>query len=171
MSPKNNKKADMFCMKFSSTPNTSVQKCLYPLFQNQRSHFLLPPLFWRISQPSDQDQHNGKRTYCQLPPLLFWINLKDTASHIFMDSLVVDHSPEYFLNFLQTCISHNCWAKFSNKSSQDYWEMHLWVKNLNLLIFTHASTQNPLPGSYHHLQGEGNYSFPPGSVFWKSFFP
>ena len=54
--PKNNKKADRLSMKFSSTSNTSEQKCLYPLFQNQSSHFLVPPLFRRISQPSGQDQ-------------------------------------------------------------------------------------------------------------------
>ena len=35
---KNNKKADRLCMKFSSNSNTSVQRCLYPLFQNQRAH-------------------------------------------------------------------------------------------------------------------------------------
>ena len=39
-----NKKADRLYMKFSSTSNTNVQRYLYlyPLFQNQSSHFLLP---------------------------------------------------------------------------------------------------------------------------------
>ena len=35
----------MFCMEFSSTPNTSVQRCLNPIFQNQHLLFALPPLF------------------------------------------------------------------------------------------------------------------------------
>ena len=39
---KSNKKADRLYMKFSSTSNTSVQRYLYPLFQNQSPHFLLP---------------------------------------------------------------------------------------------------------------------------------
>ena len=39
-----------------------------------------------ISQPSGQDQQNGKRTYCRLPPQSFRINFKDTPSHITMDS-------------------------------------------------------------------------------------
>ena len=52
---KNNEKADRLCMKFSSAFNTSVQRCLYPLFQNQRPHFLLLHLFQRMSQPSVQD--------------------------------------------------------------------------------------------------------------------
>ena len=34
LSPKNNKKADTFCMKFSLTSNSNVEMCLYPLFQN-----------------------------------------------------------------------------------------------------------------------------------------
>ena len=46
---KNNKKGDRLCMKFSLTSNTSVQRCLYPLFQNQCPHFLLSPLFWKLS--------------------------------------------------------------------------------------------------------------------------
>ena len=39
-----------------------------------------------MSQPSGQDQQNGKRTYCRLPPQSFRINFKDTPSHITMDS-------------------------------------------------------------------------------------
>ena len=54
LSPKNNKRADRLCIKFSSTFNTSVLRCLYPLFQNQHPHFLLPHLFRRISQPPGQ---------------------------------------------------------------------------------------------------------------------
>ena len=42
-------------MKFSSTSSTSVQWCLYPLFQNQRPHFLLLHLS-EDSQLSGQDQ-------------------------------------------------------------------------------------------------------------------
>ena len=84
LSPKNNKKADTLCMKFSLTSNSNVEMCLYPLFQNQRSHFLLPPLFQRISKPSCHDHQNG--TYCRLPPLSFRINFKDTPSHVFMGS-------------------------------------------------------------------------------------
>ena len=38
-------------MKFSSTFNISLQRCLYPLFQNQRRHFLVLHLFRRTSQP------------------------------------------------------------------------------------------------------------------------
>ena len=67
LSPKKHKKVDRLCMKFSSPSNVSVQRCLYCLFQNQRPYFLLLHLFWRISQPSGQDQQNCKRTYCWLP--------------------------------------------------------------------------------------------------------
>ena len=62
----------------SSWTNTSVQRCLYPLFQNQSPYFLLSPLFLELFQPSGQNQQNGKLTY-------FTINFKDTPSHISMD--------------------------------------------------------------------------------------
>ena len=72
-------------MKFSSTSNTSVQRCLYPLFQNQSPHFLLPPLIRRISQSSYQNQQNGKQTYYH--PLIFLWTFK---------GFIIS---EHFLNF------------------------------------------------------------------------
>ena len=48
--PKNNKRVDRLCIKFSSTFNTSVLRCIYPLFQNQHPQFLLLHIFRRISQ-------------------------------------------------------------------------------------------------------------------------
>ena len=68
--------------------NTSVQRCLYPLFQNQSPHFLLSSLFWKLSQPLGQDQQNSKQTYCQLPIIIFLWTPKGFIS------------PESFLNFL-----------------------------------------------------------------------
>ena len=46
-----NEKADRVCTEFSSSSNTSKQRCLYPLFQNQSPHFL-PPLFSTFSSGS-----------------------------------------------------------------------------------------------------------------------
>ena len=80
---KSNKKADSLCMKFSSTSSTSVQRCLYPKIN---APIFCCPFFWKLSQPSGQDQQNGKQTYCWIPPYSFSINVKDTASHISMDS-------------------------------------------------------------------------------------
>ena len=72
-------------MKFSSTSNTSVQRYLYSLFQNQRPHLSLLHLFRRISQLLCQDQQNSKRT--RIHSLIFLWTLKGFIS------------PEYFLNF------------------------------------------------------------------------
>ena len=38
-------------MKFSSSTDTSVQRCLYPLFQNQRLHFCCPLFFEEYLNP------------------------------------------------------------------------------------------------------------------------
>ena len=84
---KNYKKADRVCMTFSLTPNTSLQRCLNLLFQNQCLLIQLPPLFQRISQSPSQGQQNGKRTHCRLSPYSFRINFKDTSSRISIDPL------------------------------------------------------------------------------------
>ena len=51
LSPKNNKRADILCIKFSSTFNTSVQRYLYPLFQNHHPiPWFLQNISWIFSQ-------------------------------------------------------------------------------------------------------------------------
>ena len=56
LSPKSNKLVDRLWMQFSS-----ISKSTPPPFS-------AAPLFRRISQASGQDQQNGKRIYCRLPP-------------------------------------------------------------------------------------------------------
>ena len=48
-------------------------------------------------------------------------------------------------------------------------QIHLWVKKLNLFIFTHDPKQYSPPGFYHYRQADGNIPFLPDSVFWKYF--
>ena len=86
---KNNKKTSNLCMKFSSTFNTSVEMCLYPLFQDRRRKF-----FWRMSQPSGQDQKNGEQTTLALQNLLRGYIFSYLHGHL--QRLIC---PEYFLNF------------------------------------------------------------------------
>ena len=76
-------------------------------------------------------------------------------------------SPEYFLNFCQTCMSHHGYGKISNlwwkfMHYLDYWEIHLRAKKIDLFIFAHVPKQ-----TLH--QAEGNYPFHPNSVFWRIF--
>ena len=72
----------------------SVKRCLYPLFQNLCPHFLLSPLFWKLSPPSGQDQKNGKQTYRRLPQLTSRIH-----PLIFLWTPKGFISPESFLDF------------------------------------------------------------------------
>ena len=51
LSPKINKKEDKVCMKFSSNPNTSVQRYLNPLFQNQNPLFCCSLFFEEYLYP------------------------------------------------------------------------------------------------------------------------
>ena len=49
--------------------------------------------------------------------------------------------------------------------------MHLWVKKLNLLNFTHAPKQNSPPGFYLYPPGRPELPLPPEQHFLKIFFP
>ena len=156
LSPKNLKTAYKLCMKFSSTIyaevpispiNTNVQRCLYPLFQAQRPHFLMLHLFRRISQLSGQDQQNDKETYCWLRPYSFRINFKDTPSHIFMDSKGVYLAIIFLEFFCQNCISQHGCEKFqihAVKITRKY------ICQSKDWMFIHAPKQISPSGFYHH---------------------
>ena len=141
-----------------SWTNTSVQRCLYPLFQNQSPHFLLSSLFWKLSQPLGQDQQNSK-TYCRLSIIVFLWTPKGFIS------------PESFLNFLQN-LYISPWLRKSFKFIVlRLLQIHLWVKKLNLFNFTHAPKQNSPPGFYHYPPGRRELRIPPEQHFLKIFFP
>ena len=137
-----------------------MQRCLYPLFQNQSPHFLLSPLFWKLSQPLDQDQQNSKHTHSRLPIIILLWTPKGFIS------------PESFLNFfLNLCIPP--WLRKSFKFLVlRLLQIHLWVKKLNLLIFTHAQLQqNSPPGFYDYPLGRRELPIPSEQPFLKIFFP
>ena len=96
--PKNNKKADRLCMKFSWTSNAIVWKCPNPLNKNQYSPLLLLPVFQSFSQPPGSTKWSTN---------IFWVtsksfrfNIRDKSSHIRWNSLGFYLSSEYLLNFL-----------------------------------------------------------------------
>ena len=115
-----------------------MQRCLYPLFQNQSPHFLLSSLFWKLSQPLGQDQQNSKETYCQLPIIIF---LWTPKGFIY---------PESFLNFLLNLYIPSWLPKSLKFIVLRLLQIYLWVKKLNLFNFTDAPKQNSSPGFYHY---------------------
>ena len=152
---KSNKKADRLCMKLSSTSNTGVWRCLYPLFPNQRYHFLLPPHFRKTSETSGQYQENDKRTYYRLPssselsrrthPLKFLWTLQGFISR------------KYFLNF------------FSNLYIPSWLQKIFKFRVLRLLANT--CTQAKLsPGPYHYSQARKKLPILPEHCFLKIYF-
>ena len=139
--------------------NTSVQRCLYPLFQNQSLHFLLSSLFWKLSQPLGQDQQNSKQIYCQLPTIIFLWSPKGFIS------------PESFLNFLLNLYIPPWLQKIFKFIVLRLPQINLWVKKLNLFNFTHAPKKNSPPGFYHYPPGRKELPIPPEQHFLKTFFP
>ena len=139
--------------------NTSVQRCLYPLFQNQSPHFLLFSLFWKLSQPLGQDQQNSKQTYCQLPIIIFLWTPKGFIS------------PESFLNFLLNLYIPPWLLKSFKFIVLRLLQIHFWVKKLNLLNLTHSPTQSSPPGFYHYHPDRQELRIPPEQHFMKIFFP
>ena len=103
-----------------------------------------------MSQPSGQDQQNGKRTYCQLPPQPFRINFKDTHFLIFLwTPKGFIFSLECFLNFYKPVLAP--WQrKYFKFVVLRLLENAFVSQKLNLLIFTYFPKQKYLPGSYHY---------------------
>ena len=162
LSPKkNNKKADRLYIKFSSTFNTRVQRCLYPLFQNQRPHFLLLHLSRRLSQPSGQmlnehmvDYHPSLSEFTsRIHPLIYLRTLKGFIS------------PEYLIFFSNLHIPPGLKKMFQIHGAKITWKYTFESKN-RICSFSLMPQANPPPPP----QAERNYPFHPNKVFWKSFF-
>ena len=119
--------------------NTSIYRCLYPLFQNQSPHFLLSSLFWNLSQIVNKHTVNYQLSY-------FYGLLRAFLSRVYLEfspkpvySTMVGEVSDLVLRLLQ---------------------IHLWIKKLNRFIFTHASKQNSPPGFYHYPPGRQELFFP-----------
>ena len=103
LSQKSHKKVDRFCMKFSSVSITSVQRCLYPLFQNHRSHFLLFHLFFCCfikESPKSQVRINktiNEHTVDYHPSPSSWTSRIHHLIFLWTPKGFI--SPEYFLIF------------------------------------------------------------------------
>ena len=167
---KNNKKADRLCMKFSSAFNTSVQRCLYPLFQNQRPHFLLLHLFQRMSQPSVQDlQYLNEHMVDYHPsPSEFTSRIHHL---IFLWTPKGFISLEYFLIFfpnlyippwLKKCFKFMVLRLLENTFLSQR------IESVHFYSWFQAKLYPRFLSSL--LQAEGYYPFPPNKVFWKSIF-
>ena len=97
-----NKKADSLDMKIFFKPQYKCAGRPQSLILKSTPLFLLPFLFRRISLPPGQDQLNGKRTWCRLPPQSFRINPKDISFYISISSLnFLSHL--YIPPLLQVC--------------------------------------------------------------------
>ena len=97
-----NKKGDSLDMKIFFKPQYKCAGRPQSLILKSTSLSLLPFLFRTISLPPGQDQLNGKRTQCRLPPQSFRINPKDISFYISVSSLnFLSHL--YIPPLLQVC--------------------------------------------------------------------
>ena len=158
------KNGGRLCMKFSSTLDASVELVFQPLFRNQYS-LIVPPPLQRISPLWGQDQQNGKRIKRQLSRWYFRINLKDGSFDISIDPLGLYLSRNFVELSLHT-IYPTMAVEYLCRS--DYWKMHLWATKLKVDIFTHTPRQNPPRFLLSH-SSRWKLLIPQGSGFLKFF--
>ena len=80
-------------------------------------------------------------------------------------------SPESFLNFFLNLYIPPWLRKSFKFIVLRLPKIHLWIKRLNLFIFTHAPKQNSAPGFYHYSSSRREFHIPPEQRFLKIFFP
>ena len=80
-------------------------------------------------------------------------------------------SPESFLIFFLNLYIWPWLQKIFKFRVLRLLQIHLWVKKLNLLNFTHALKQHSPPGFYHYPPGRYKFPIPPKQHFLKIFFP
>ena len=80
-------------------------------------------------------------------------------------------SPDSFLNFFLNLYIPSWLLKSFKFIVLRLLQIHLWVKNLNLFICTHALKQDSPSDFYHYPPGWWELPIPPGPRFLKIFFP
>ena len=154
----------------SSWTNTSVQRCLYHLFQNQSPIFCCP-LFSEnyLDLQVRINKMVSKHTVDYHPSPSQLISRIDTLKFLWTPKGFT--SPESLLNvFLNLYIPPWLQKSFKFIVSR-LLQIHLWVKKLNLFIFTHALKQNSPQGFYHYPPDRRELPIPPEYCFLKIFFP
>ena len=174
LSQKSNKKVDRFCMKFSSVSITSVQRCLYPLFQNHRSHFLLFHLFFCCfikESPKSQVRMNktiNKHTVDYHPSPS---SLTSRIHHlIFLWTPKGFISPEYSLNFFFKPVYLSPWLMKSFEFTVLRLLENTFVSQKIESVHFYSCTQAKLSSRFlsSQIHAELTYLFPPNHDFWKS---
>ena len=132
------------------------------------SHFLLSSLFWKLYQPSGQDQQNGKHTVnyhpspseliSRIQPLIFLWTPKGFIS------------PEYFLNFFLNLYNPPWLQKSSKLIVSRLLQVQLSQK-IESVHFTYAPSKTHCQVFIIIPQVGENSPFPPNSIFWRYFFP
>ena len=139
-----------------------MQRCQYPLLQNQSSHFVLSSLFWKLSQTLGQDQQNSKQTYCWSLIVIFLWTPKDI------------NSLESFLNFLLNLYILPWLQKSFKFIVLRLLQIHLWVKKFCSCPQAKlpAPPRSPRPPQVFIVisQVDRNCPFLPNSIFRRYFF-
>ena len=144
-------------MKFSSTSNTKVQSCLYPLFQNQCPHFLMSALFWKLFSenylnPQVRINKMVNKHTVDYHPSPSQISCKGTPFHISLDSgggLSLQNLSWVFPKSVYSTIP---------------------FKKMNLFILSHASKENSPASFYHYPSGRRRLPIPPKQHFLNIYF-
>ena len=147
-----------------------MHRWLYPLFQNQSSHFLLSCPFWKLSQTSGQgiykmvskhtiDYHpSPSKSISRIHPLIFLWTPKEFIS------------PVSFLNFFLV-YSIMVAEKFQIYSVQINANAFVSQK-LESVHYYSCPQSKTLPQIFIIIpQGDKNCLFLLNSVFWRRFFP
>ena len=156
-------------MKFSTTSNTKVQRCLYPLFQNQRPRFLPLHLFEKCLNPQVRSNKMVNEHTVVYHPSPSESTSRIHPPHISMDSEGVYLS----IIFLFSRLYISLWLQKSFK-----------FRALRLLENTSVSQKTESVHFYSYSQtkvfpqvfiistlGRRNYAFRRNNVFQKSIFP
>ena len=127
-------------------------------FKINPPHFLLPCLFWKLSQPLGQDKKNSKQTYCRLLIIIFLWTPQGFSLRVFLE-----FSPKFVYSTmvaekLQVYSAKITANTFANQKIES--------------VHFYSCPQAKLSPRFLSLSpGRGELRILPGQRFLKIFFP
>ena len=127
-----------------------------PLFSE---NYLNPQVNNMVNKHTIDYHPSPSQLILRIRPLIFlWTHTGLISSESFMNFFLNPYIPSWLLKSF----------KFIVLRLQ---QIHLWVKNLNLFICTHAPKQDSPSDFYHYPPDRWELPIPPGQRFLKIFFP
>ena len=156
----------MFCVKFSTTPHTTVKYVHWPHISKSTGPYSLVPSFSKIISTPRPGSIKWQTNAVSITTFVLRINLNNTSSCLSIEGLI---SLQKFYWFFSQSSTIMVGEKFQIYDFQITEKCNTKSKKMMQIILLRLPRQNSPPGTYHNHLDTAHYSSIPDRILLKIF--